>query len=176
MRKSILTTLIFTLCVITISAQPAEKKQELLQFNKTNYIGWQKIDVDAFSFYLPKEFKGGKRKAIDTTTWKFDNENAELAVFIGAFAPRPDNETNLASFRSDLLIIDSFSAWSFSYEDKNDFKYVNGIGFWSNRIKGFVITIYLSSKDEKAKDLAEKIFTSIKFNSNQIKELNLRKN
>jgi hypothetical protein len=165
MKNPIKPVFVLLLSVVSVSIVNAQTTREATQpSDLRQYEGWQKIDLGIFSFYAPKELRGGERRGIDSRAWKYESDNLILEIDAGLYSGYPTLEREKPSYREKFLRINGASAWIWFYEEeKSNFKYIGGVHF---SFKGLneAITMSLSSKDSDGQKISEKIFMSVRFN------------
>jgi hypothetical protein len=137
--------------------KPDKPVHEPEPVDPTEYSGWQKIQGTGFSFYAPNDLKGGKVQGIDTTVYRFESPELTVSFDIGFMAnPKPSYPSQKS------VIIDGLEAtvWH-SVEGRN----VSGlyVALGANRTKDH-FNMYVSYRDQKLKEIAEKMFRSLRFN------------
>jgi hypothetical protein len=183
--QSVSVLLIVVFLSLALKAQqPAQKEKgdnsiEIAEpFDISKYNDFQEVFFDEFSIFVPKSYKIEKKWSIDGGGQGYkDNEN-DFNVSLSPFAPVPaTTEKELPSYKERKIFINQIYAWMWSYQKKNgDYKYVTGINFKLRKRKGIRATISLHSKDPQNRELAEKIFLSIRFNDTSQKKDNKIKN
>lgn len=76
-------------------------------------LEWQKIELRTFSFQLPKEFKGGRVKTIDSPIWIYQNDDAKLGIYFYANTPKPALRKK-PNYTEDVVNIDNYYAYEFT--------------------------------------------------------------
>lgn len=133
---------------------------------QANYEGWQKIELNSFTFYTPIELKGGKKKCIEGGCYEYSNEDKSLllGIDINPDANRPTFERlKYPTYSEKFIPIDRACAWLWYFEDDEGYKYNSGVLFNFGENIDYRVGIYLFSKNENVKEMSEKIFKSVKF-------------
>jgi len=172
MTKLTISLFIITISFIGVFAQKPQQKTKSSEeievakpINPDEYKDWQKIETKCFSIYAPKELKQKKVKCIDSAFCDdFVSENLVLGVDINVDAGYATFEKEYPSYSEKYIWIDGAFAWIWSYEDKGEYKYNSGVIYRFREDSNYRIGVYLYSKDTNIKEMAEKIFRSIKFN------------
>jgi hypothetical protein len=167
--KQILTLpIIFALFLIPCLAQQTKNQsivvEELKPFDVKDYEGWQKVELNALTFYIPSILKRKEVKCYDGGCYHFESDDLLFRIDLDPAAGRPTFERTYPSYSDKITQIDGKYAWIWFFQDEGDYKYLSGVNFWDERSRKYGAGIYLSSKTTDTKQMAEKIFRSIKFN------------
>jgi hypothetical protein len=163
-------SIIFALILVPCLAQKKADNEVIIEksktFNVKDYEGWQKISIDEFSFYVPKDFKLEKKMGIDLECWEHETDSVHLKIYSGARFPEHSYSIKQRSTFNEksLYINDIFTdIASYEYESRYyPYKYIDTARFYIDKQTNETgMIIYLASKDS-AKELVEKIFLSVK--------------
>jgi len=142
-------------------------------FDSNEYSDWQKLEIFHLVLYIPKDFTIEKRRGVDGVAWVYKNQNISFIIITGNVVDGPlITQTKLPSYKERRVIIDGIFTWMWFYEDRSE-EYTNiGVSTFKDPVtKDYRYTMFLGSKNADGQKLAEKIFSSIKFNKNdQIKD------
>ncbi len=134
-----------------------------------------KIDLPKISFYAPvelKESKGGKSLR-PGTVFQYVSEDFRLGLELSNSAYRPNIfDKELPSYCERYTWIDdAFTYIWHAKPDKDYKKYESGVYFQFSESKNYAVGLYLLSKTKETKEIAEKIFKSVKFKYKPKKEI-----
>jgi hypothetical protein len=139
--------------------------QTIKSFNENKYKEWQKIKLKSLSFYTPKELKEKKVNCYEGGCYTFESSILNLHIDINYDAFRPSYERSYSDYKENIYSIDEGKVWSWFYENKERSKYTAGALFYLSKPKEKRVGIYLDSNDKKVYEIAEKIFKSVKFDT-----------
>lgn len=167
MMKKYFQLLFFVLLLLvfnsTITAQtPTPTPGEVIAPpDLSNYKDWEKFHLIEFSMYIPQELK----PSFEIGDRIYQNENFRLTIKLNRYQPNLSQRDRYKNSKKRVVFIGDIFTWIWSYDlDGEDFAYNQEILFYFKEDKYQSVSIYLSSKDrQKGKELAEKIFYSIKY-------------
>lgn len=170
--KSILSILFIGLSLVSVLGQQSQETpksklttKETESLKQKEYEGWQKIDLEELSFYLPKELKQVPAQGYDSKVYSFENHDSVLNISI-------DNSLSLTgSFKgfknySEKPVTIEKTAWGWMrfFETGNEYNYTSNVKFRFFEVKNYEISMSLFHKNSKDSETAKKIFESVKFN------------
>ncbi|MGI9055549.1 MAG: hypothetical protein ACR2F2_07075 [Pyrinomonadaceae bacterium] len=162
--------------VYTAFAQECKKNQlgEKIQveaeqtFDVNDYKDWQKINLSKISFYLPSDFKENKERKPyhPRQAFLYENEDFTLGIDLSNSAYYPgDSDKELPSYCERYVWIDEAFGYIWHFKPNKNFAiYNSGVYFQFERSTNYAVGFNLLSKTKQTKDIAEKIFKSVKFN------------
>jgi hypothetical protein len=163
LSKAICCSLLIFFSLSTNFGQTGEKNSiEKAKIRKSDYKDWQKVELSNLSFYIPKELKKQETKCIDGGCYLFKSEELKLSIDVNSAAGFPTYEKKNPTYSEKFFQIDDAKAWIWSVENDR-YKYESGVLFEFEKIKNYRIGMYLFSESQNIKDLAKKIFKSVKF-------------
>lgn len=128
------------------------------------YKDWKKIEEGMFSFYGPKNLKGGRKQGIDTEVFRYETADLVVSFDIGFLAGVPRFEGNLLPNEVD---IDGHKAfiWYPTYESEKGKRFLGRLYVaLGENIAKTPFHMIVTSTDPNFKDVAEKMFRSLRFN------------
>jgi hypothetical protein len=150
--------LLLVTCVVAVGAQSPRKN------GRDVYAGWQKVEFSPFSFYVPKELKRSKLMAYDLGYYRYESDNLVLDIATGKNAFPPSRERGFANYSHRSEVVNGAAAWIWHY-DLEDGRFTHGAGarFVAGGPEKDALTITLLSKVGDLKEVAEKVFMSVRF-------------
>ncbi len=139
------------------------KIEKVKKRRSKDYKDWQKIELNSFSFYAPKELKGGAEKCIEGGCYDFESNDLSLSIDINPDAGHATFEKEYQSYCEIFTRIDKANAWIWYFEQDKKYKYNAGVNFTFKNGGDYKIGMYLFSKSENIREISEKIFRSVKF-------------
>ena len=182
MKRVLFLLVVFVLLLTTCLAQKElDKKVENTKsktFNVKDYEGWQKISIDKFSFYVPKDFKVDKKRGIDLGYWGYKTNNLDLMIYSGSRLPKRSSvEENFPTYKEESLYINNIftNISSYEYEVKYyPYKFIEVAQYYiDKKVNENGMIIFVGSKDNP-KELIEKIFLSVELVDNSL-QINKKK-
>lgn len=129
-------------------------------------VEWKEIKLDKISFCLPNDFKLKEIQGIDLSHKEYQDKDVVIKVFVGKQSPVPSIEQSYLTYKDQQKYVNGIYAWLWFYEEKNEYRYIRGGRFFlENKLDGAVFTIYVKTKEDNMKELAESIISSIKLKS-----------
>lgn len=117
------------------------------------YAGWRWIQEDIFSFYAPKDLKGGEKRGIDTAVYRYESSELTILFDIGGMAnPLPVFAPH------KVMTIDGQTASIWHSGTRSHLHVALGANFNKSQFN-----MYIDSKNPGSAELAEKMFTSLRF-------------
>ncbi len=153
------------LCLFFISTASvfSQSNQKTIVKKDEAFKDWQRIELKLFSFLIPKSFKQIETRCYESGCYSFKDADISLNIDINYDAFRPNVERNYTDYKENIYDIDNGKAWSWFY--KRESKYRTGVLFYLDKPKNKRVGIYLSAEDKNVFEIAEKVFRSVKFNS-----------
>lgn len=127
------------------------------------YDDYIQIESKKFSFCIPNELKEKKIQCVDSFCKKFESERMVLVIDTDPNAGIPVLEKTYLSYTEESILIDSRKVWLWYFEQDQEYKYVSGANFWSEKQKYYDFGTALLYKDSDQKKTAEKIIKSFRF-------------
>lgn len=158
--------LVFSMSLTAQTPTPQNNFEIIEPPDLNNYKDWQKVYFVEFSMYVPQCFQIETIANFEGGIRAYKNDEYNLRIYISSYAPRPSRvEERYENYKDKKIFIDNDFAWTWSYKREHEgYSYTNGIFIWFKKREGVYASVYLNSKDEqKGKELAKKMFHSIKF-------------
>jgi hypothetical protein len=154
-----------SLCLFFISSMPnfSQSNQKSLAKKDEDSKDWQRVELELFSFLIPKSFKKIETRCYESGCHSFEDNNISLNIDINYDAFRPNLERNYADYKENVYDTNNGKAWAWFYQRES--KYKSGVIFYLDKPKDKRVGIYLSSTDKNVFKVAEKVFKSVEFNS-----------
>jgi len=177
--SKIINLIIFLVIGTSLSiAQENEIKSEqrvsietIKEIRSKEYKDWQKINLSNLSFYAPKELIPKKPNCYDSNCYTFESKDLFLSIDISSAVGYPISAKKLPGFSEKIIKVDkAFGAiWYFKENEETDpiYKYKSGVLFRFADNSDYKIGISIFSKNEDIKEIAEKMFKSVKFNKHK---------
>lgn len=163
LSKVIGCSLLIFLSLSTNFGQTGQKTSiEKVKIRKSDYKDWRKVELNNLSFYIPKELKKQEAKCIDGGCYLFKSEELKLSIDVNSAAGFPTYEKKKPAYSEKFFQIDNAKACIWSVENDR-YKYESGVLFEFEKTRNYRIGMYLFSNSQDVKNLAEKIFKSVKF-------------
>ena len=162
---------IFLLWVIVISWQLVGMSQSEVAAPE----GWQRIDAKGrFSFYIPPEMKKQDVHGIDSYVEKYSSDTMRLGFDYGQYSNHLDNEGE-EDYQAEMIEIDGRNAKLVTFTIKNGepgYSYYAGVyfsdvGATDRRFRKPELTGGVSCKSKADQETAKKIFSTIRFPTQQ---------
>ena len=151
-RHLLLTGLLFfvsSLPVTTQETKPTPTEVTGAAVDTSKYKGWKKIEESSFSFYAPQDMKGGVKRGIDTSIYRYENGQLIVSFDIGMLAnPAPHFETK-------EIMVDGHNG-QIAHRTDQSLLYIQ-LGKNTN------FNMYVTSQSPDRRDIAEKMFMSLRF-------------
>lgn len=129
---------------------------------------WQKANLGDFFFECPKTLKLGGDRGVDSTVWVFTDERRKLYIETGRYVDVNNEFRGEKYFQEKTLDINGVpgTASYFEFDQKIEDQYQFGSSLLllkKERIRtNLLMTLF--SEDRADKEIAEKIFHSIRIN------------
>lgn len=120
--------------------------------------GWQAVDT-GFSMLIPKDLKRVEVRCFEIC-YRYEAENYSMSIDADAAAGQPYGSRG-KGFKDHVEYINGVRARIWSYQTSETYEY--GVIYYSGVIEQNLGNIRLSSRGVDIRDIAERIFTSVKF-------------
>ncbi len=131
-----------------------------------DYKDWQKIKLKNLSFDAPADLKQKNVNCYDSECYIFKSEEIYLSVDISPAVGYPTTQKRYSSFSEKIVEINGGygKIWNFEENEENDpnYKFKSGVVIQFKKYKGYKVGISIFSKRQEIKEIAEKVFMSIK--------------
>lgn len=181
MRKVTTVFLLVAFSILVFSCQ----KQAAQNANQQNDIpkDWKLVDLNGFSFLLPKSMEDKKAQGIDSAVWHFEDNNMKLHIDSGMYTNDFHDLKDSYEVKEEKVKIDSKNVKFFIWDDnKNnsttfevnkdgsikphdtyDKHFSIGVYFQTGWQRYSGINFVITTKTLEEQETAKKILQSIKF-------------
>jgi len=139
----------------TPSTDKDEKQTDLTQ-----------IELRFGTISIPSNLKKKDKKCYEGGCWEFADDEMTLTVDWNDAAWRPTFEKQNADYTEDYVLVDGVRTKMWSWPNGGNYRFISGATFAIERGHKVGLGIYLSSKSQDTRELAKKIFSSVKFAPN----------
>jgi hypothetical protein len=168
LNKLVFLFLIFSVAVALTPGQNKgfqQNKKPIKSATKT-YSNWKTVKLGVFSFRLPSRMKFVTDvKGIDSPLWRYEDNDNLLDIETGQYVVFGSFRSELSYQEEDLIIDNTKAIIQFFKlnETFDDYKFVSHVTLLKKDGAKFNVSMFLYSKNPVDKELARKIFQSIKF-------------
>ena len=132
---------------------------------KVDYNDLKEVDLGFIKISIPSALQKQEKKCIEGGCWKFADDEIVVSVDWNIDAWRPTFQRQYPSYAEELILVDNVRARFWSFQDKSRFKFISGANYATEKDHRIGLGIYLSSVDVDTRELAKKVFSTVKFTS-----------
>lgn len=136
-------------------------KAASLEPTRKNLEKWKNVRLKLISLCVPEEFQLMKVECIDSDCYRFESDDFVLGIDDDNSAQYPSVQKKFPSYKENHFETEWGTAWTWSYENNGDIKFISGARFTFNDNRNMIVTLALVSKSKAVEQLGEAVFRSV---------------